>query len=337
MNPIRTPFLVALSVFSLNAMMAHTADYQLTKTIAVGGEGGWDCLSVDSTAHRLYVSHGTKVVVIDLATEKVAGEIADTPGVHDIAAAPELNRLFVSNGRSNNVSIVDAKTLQTRAQTATGQSPDVMLYEPKQQEVYVFNGKSQNASIIDAKTGAVVATIPLGGKPEFAKEDVELGRVFVNIEDTSEITAIDTTTHKVVAHWPIAPGESASGLAIDVKNHRLFATGNNKLMVILDYTSGKVVGSVPIGSGVDGCAFDPATQLAFASCGEGATTIAREEGGKFVVAQLLKTARGARTMALDPATHKIYLPTADFPAASEGERRPKPLPGTFKVLVFSPQ
>ncbi len=328
--------IVALAILAF-AATTYAADYQLSKTIPVGGDGGWDYLSVDSTAHRLYVSHATKVVVIDTATEKVIGEITNTLGVHGIAVAPELNRGFVSCGKENMVAVVDLKTLQTLSKIATGKNPDAILYEPKQQEVYTFNGKSADATVIDAKSGKVVATIPLGGKPEFAQEDAEAGRIFVNVETKSEIAAIDIATHKVVANWSIAPGDTASGLAIDLKHHRLFAGCDNKLMVMLDYTTGKVVGSAPIAEGVDANAFDPDAQLAFASCGEGTTTVAHEDGDKLTTVQTLKTAKGARTMTIDPATHKIYLAAADYPAGTEGERRPKMVAGSFKILVFGPE
>jgi DNA-binding beta-propeller fold protein YncE len=192
--------------------------------------------------------------------------------------------------------------------------------------------------VIDARTAQVRATIPLGGKPEFAVEDPDRDRIFVNIEDTSELVALDAGSHEVAARWPIAPGEEASGLAIDVKHHRLFIGCANQRMVMMDDNTGKVLGSVPIGAGVDACKFDPATQLAFASCGDGTTTIAGADGaGALTVVQTLKTARGARTMALDPTTHKIYLSVAEFPAGTEGERRPRPVEGSFKVLVFGPE
>ena len=329
----------ALAALTFTAATIHAADYSLSKTIPVGGDGGWDWLSVDPVARQLYVSHATKVVVIDLDKESVIGEITNTPGVHSIAIAPKLNRLFVSNGRSNSVSIVDAKTFQTLARVDVGQGPDAMLFEPKHEEVYAFNGHSKSASVIDAKSGKVVATIALGGKPEFAQADSGVDRVFVNLEDTSELVAIDSKSHTVTNRWPIAPGEEASGLAFDQKNHRLFLGCGNKMMVMLDSTTGKVVASVPIGDGVDANMFDPATQLAFASC-DGATTIAHADGDKFTVVQTLKTAKGARTMTIDPATHKIYLGAADYetstnaPAAGS-RQRPKMVAGSFKILVFS--
>jgi len=328
--------LITAMLLSFALVSAHgdDVDYQLLKTIPVGGEGGWDYLSVDSAGRRLYLSHTSKAVVIDLDKEVVVGEIADTPGIHGVAIAPKLGRAFTTNGRENKVSIVDLKTLKTLSKVATGENPDAIYYEPLREEVYSFNGRSKDATVIDAKTGQVVVTIPLGGKPESAQSDG--GRVFVNIEDKNEVAVIDTAEHEVVARWPIAPGEGASGMAIDVKHHRLFL-GADKLMVMLDYASGKVVGSVPIGDGVDANSFDPATQLAFASCRDGTVTIAHEDApDKLTVVQTLKTARGSRTMTLDPATHKIYLSAADYENGSEGQRRPNAVPGSFKVLVFGP-
>ena len=211
-------------LFSLAVVTASRAaePYHLLKEIPVGGDGGWDYLSVDSAAQRLYVSHGTKVVVIDLAKDTVAGEITNTPGVHGLAPAPELGRGLVTCGRENKAALVDLKTLETISKVDTGANPDGMLYEPGRQEFYTFNGRGSSATVIDAKSGKVAATIPLGGKPEFAQADSQAGLVFDNLEDKSELVAIDTKKHEVVNRWPIAPGEEASGLAFDAKNHRLF-------------------------------------------------------------------------------------------------------------------
>lgn len=324
-------------LFSLAVVAAGRAaePYHLLKEIPVGGDGGWDYLSVDSAAQRLYVSHAPKVVVIDLAKDVVVGEITNTPGVHGLAPCPDLGLGVTSNGRENKAGIVDLKTLQTLSKVATGGNPDGMLYEPGQKEVYIFNGKGESATVIDPKAGKVVATIPLGGKPEFAAADVKAGLVFNNLEDKSELVAIDTKTHTVKNRWPIAPGEEASGMAFDEKNHRLFLGCGNKLMVMVDSQSGKVVASVPIGDGVDANSFDPGTKLAFASCGDGTVTIAHEDApDKLTVVQTLKTEKGARTMTIDPATHKIYLASAKFDAPAEGQRRGKMQPGSFKILVY---
>jgi DNA-binding beta-propeller fold protein YncE len=336
MKKILLPVLFSLTI----AVCRADGPYHLIKEIPVGGDGGWDALTVDSAAQRLYVSHATRVVVIDLAKDQVAGEITNTPGVHGIAVAPKLNRGFTSNGRENKVSIIDLKTLQTLSKVDTGTNPDAIFFEPGQNEVYAFNGRGQSATVIDVKAGKVVSTIPLGGKPEFAEADPEAHRVFNNLEDKSEIAVINTRTHSVTNRWPIAPGEEASGIAIDVKHHRLFLGCGNKLMVMMDSTNGKVLATVPIGQGVDGSAFDPGTGFAFASCGDGTTTIAHEDTpDKLTVVQTLTTERGARTMALDPKTHKIYLPAAQFEpqpeqAAGSPRQRPKMVPGTFKILVY---
>jgi YVTN family beta-propeller protein len=324
------------------AGIAAGPNYKLLKTISVGAEGGWDYLSVDVNARRLYVSHTSKVVVIDIDKDEVVGEIVDTPGVHGFAIAPELGLGFSSNGRENKISIVDLKTLKTISKADTGTNPDCVLYVPGHQEVYTFNGRSKDASVLDAKTGKLIATIPLGGKPEFAVYDPATDRVYNNIEDKSTVAAIDAKTHAVAETWPLAPGEEASGMAIDLKNKRLFIVAGNKLMIVMDEMTGKVVTTVPTGDGTDACVFDPGTGLAMASAGEGMVTIAKFTApDKLDVVQTLPTTRDARTMTLDPRTHKIYLAAAEYeapaaPVAGQPTPRPKMKPGSFKVLVFGP-
>jgi YVTN family beta-propeller protein len=315
--------------------------YRFLSEIPIGGEGGWDILTIDSNAQRLYLSHATKVVVVDLSKNAVVGEIADTPGVHGFLAVPEVQRGFSSNGKENKASVVDLKTLRTISKIETGESPDALVYDSKRGEVYIFNHRGNSVTIIDAKTSNVVATVSLGGGPEFAAIDSAADRVYVNIEDKSEVVAIDTTKHEVVAHWPLAPGEEPSGIAFDAAHHRLFSTCHNKMMTMLDTQSGKVVGTTAIGTGVDGAAFDDATQLVFASCGEGVTNIVKEETPeKLRAVQTLKTERGARTMALDLKTHRIYLPSAKFepapsPSPGASPARPRIVPNTLKLLVYT--
>jgi YVTN family beta-propeller protein len=328
------------------AALLHAAaaeqSYKLVSEIPIGGEGGWDILSVDSAARRLYLSHATKVVVVDLDKNVVAGEIADTPGVHAFIAVPELKRGFSSNGKENKSSVVDLGTLKTISKLDTGENPDAMAYEPKSGQLYIFNHSGNSVTIIDAKNAKVTSTIQLGGSPEFGVADSKAGRVYCNLEDKSEVVAIDTAKHEVTARWPLAPGQEPTGIALDAAHHRLFAACHNKMMVMLDTETGKVVATVPIGSGTDGCAFDEQTQLAFASCGEGVTTIAKEETpDKLTVMQTLKTEPRARTMELDPRTHRIYLPSAQFqpapspsPGASPG--RPTVVPNSCKLLVYAP-
>src|SRR5436190_19025982 len=227
--------ILALGILSVVDFPVRGADgpYHFLKEIPVGGEGGWDYSSVDESDRRLYVSHGTKVVVIDIDKDLVAGEIADTPGVHGLAPAPELGRGVTSNGRENKASIVDLKTLQTLSKVDTGENPDGMLFEPGQQEAYLFNGRGQSATVINMKSGKVVATIPLPGKPEFAAADPKAGRVYNNIEDKSLVVAIDTKKHEVVNTWPIAPGEEPTGMAIDLAHHRLILGCGNQKMVVM--------------------------------------------------------------------------------------------------------
>jgi DNA-binding beta-propeller fold protein YncE len=315
--------------------------YHLLAEISIGGDvASWDYLSEDLEARRLYVSNGTRVVVIDMDSNTVVGEIPDLPGVHGFAVAHDLGRGFASDGRENKVAVVDLNTLEVLQRVDTGDNPDGILYVPDFQEVYAFNGRGHSATVIAAATGEVLATIPLSGKPEFAVFDPEVQRIYNNIEDQNEIAVIDPVAHEVVTTWPIAPGEAASGLAIDLANHRLFAVCENEMMVMLDSRTGEVVTTVPIGGGVDAARFDPGTGLAFSSNGEGTVTIAHEVSpSELAVVQTLETASGARTMTLDPTTHRIYLSTADFeqaPAAdSTAPRRRGPMvPGSFRVLVY---
>jgi DNA-binding beta-propeller fold protein YncE len=330
-----TPVFTGLLSLVMVAVCQAEGPYHFLKEIPVSGDGGWDYLSVDEPARRLYVSHGDRVVVIDLVHESVVGVITNTPGVHGLAPAPELKKGFVSCGRENKAAIVDLKTLETLAKVETGENPDGMLYDSGRQEVYMFNGRGQSATVIDAKSGAVVATVPLGGKPEFGAADPKDGRVYDNLEDKGEVVVIDTRTHQVVARWPILPGAEASGMAIDRARHRLFLGCGNRVMVMMNSTDGKVIATVPIGVGVDANAFDPETRLAFASCRNGTVTIAREESpDKLVVVQTLETQRGSRTMALDPKTHRIYLAAAQFEAPAQAGQRPRMVPGSFKILVY---
>ena len=326
------------ALFVLASSVANagvSSHYKTLKEIPIGGEGGWDYVSLDSTARKLYLSHATKVIVVDLEKGKISGEILDTPGVHGFAIAPELGRGFSSNGKENKVSIVDLKTLKTLSKISTGENPDAILYDPKQQEVYAFNGRSKSATIIQAKTGKIVATLPLPGKPEFAAVDPEARRVYVNIEDKSRVVAIDTVKHVIASNWSVAPGDTPSALSIDLKNHRLFIGCENLKMVMMDSTTGRVITSVPIEKGVDANAFDSASMMVFSSNGSGTVTVAHEQSpDSLQVIQTLKTEKGARTLALDPLTKNIYLPSAQFDPQSSGEHRPKIISGTQKLLVY---
>ena len=330
---------IAILLFLCPFVSAADPGLHVIKTFKLGGEGGWDYLEIDSASRHLFLSHGTHVQVIDADSGKAVGDIPDTPGVHGIALAPELGRGFTSNGREGTVSIFDLKTLKLISKVKdVGENPDAILYDPATKRVFTFNGRSHDSTAIDAANGKVVGKIPLDGKPEFAVS-TGAGEIFVNIEDKSELTALDPQTLKVKSTWPLAPCESPSGLAIDVKNRRLFSGCDNKMMAVVNADNGKVIATPPIGDGVDADRFDPDSGFAYASCGEGVLTVVHEDSPeKFSVVQNVKTAAGARTMAMDTKTHNLFLVTAKFgprpaPTADNPHARPPILPGSFEVLV----
>ncbi len=318
--------------------MAADAGYHLIKTYKLGGDGGWDYLTLDPSSNRLYISRSTHVMVINPDSGEPVGDIPDTPGVHGIALAPEFGRGFVSNGRDGTVSVFDLATLKVLSKIKVGENPDAILYDPASKRVFTFNGRSHDATAIDAAKGTVAGTIKLDGKPEFSVSD-EKGEIFVNIEDKSELLALDPAKLEVKSRWSLAPCEEPTGLAIDRKHRRLFSGCGNKLMAIVDADSGKVISTLPIGEGVDATAFDSETGLAFASCGEGVLTVVHEDSpDKFSVAENVPTERGARTMTLDAAKHQVFLVTAKFgppPAPTTEQPHPRPaiLPDSFVVLV----
>ena len=321
------------------AVAAAGPGYHIIATYKLGGDGGWDYLTVDAAARRLYISRATHVMVVDTDSGKIVGDIADTPGVHGIALAPELGRGFVSNGREGTVSIFDPKTLATNSKVKVGDNPDAILYDSATKRVFAFNGRSLDATALDAAKGTVLGTIKLGGKPEFAASDGK-GEIFVNIEDKSELLAIDPNKLEVKTRWPLAPCTEPSGLALDRKHRRLFVGCDNKMMAVVNADNGKVITTLPIGEGVDATWFDDETNLAFASCGEGVLTVVREESpDKFSVAQNVPTQQGARTMALDSKTHNVWVVTAKFgppPAAAPDNPHPRRsiVPDSFVALVI---
>ena len=325
---MRKLFALALVLVVPTLLVAASTGYHILNEIKIGGEGGWDYLTVDSAARRLYVSHNTHVVVIDLDKNTVVGDIPDTPGVHGIAIADDLNKGFISNGRGNNVTIFDLKTLKATGTVATEMNPDAIRYDAVSKRVFAFNGRSKSATAIDAKTGMAVGNIPLPGKPEFSQADGK-GKVYVNIEDTNEIVEIDAATAKVTKKYALTGCEGPSGLAMDTKARRLFSVCGNRVMAVSDPDKGIVVATPAIGAGSDGVIFDPGTGYAISSNGDGTLTIVQQTGGKYDVVENIATERGARTIALDEKTHKVYTPTATGAAA--GGRGY--LPDSFKVLV----
>jgi YVTN family beta-propeller protein len=328
---------MALVFFLISATAQAASGYHVINKLLLGGEGGWDYLTVDSSAHRLYISRSTHVMIVDTVTGNVVGDIPDTPGVHGIALAPELGRGFISNGKANTASIFDIKTLKVIAQVKTGENPDAILYDPFSQRVFTFNGKSKDATVFEAKSGTVLGTIALRGKPEFAATD-DQGRIFVNIEDTSEVVELDSKKLTVTKRLSLSPCAEPTGMALDREHHRFYSGCRNKVMAVLDADAGKVIAAVPIGEGVDAVAYDAGTGLAFSSNGEGTLTIVRERSPGTFDAETIPTQRGARTLALDTKTGKLYLPAAEFapvPASPPGAPKPRPamIKDSFAVLV----
>lgn len=334
-----TSMLAVTLAASLFASFQTTPPYKVVQKFAIGGEGGWDCIEVDSRSHRLFISRGTHVMVLDVETGKLVGDIPNTNGVHDIALLPKLNKGYISDGRDNAVTVFDLKTLAEIKKVPVGNRPDIMTYDRASNLIFTFNGGSNDATAVDPKTDTVVGTVKLDGKPEFAQVDGH-GTMYVNLEDKNEIEKVDTKGLKVIGSWPLAPGEGPTGLAIDAKHGLLFSACDNGMMAISDVKTGKIVATPAIGNGPDGAAFDPKPGYAFSPNGrDGTLTILGKNGGAFSPIATVATQRGARTMALDSKTHKIYLIAADYeapPAGSPPDTRPKMVPNSAVILVVAP-
>lgn len=298
---------------------SQNTGYSIIKKIAIPGSGSWDYLTVDAAARRLYVSHGTQVEVVDIDSLSVVGTIPKTPGVHGIAIAPEFGRGFISNGQSSTVTIFGLKTLKPIAEVPTGQKPDAIIYDPATHRVFAFNGGANSATAIDAESGKVAGTVDLGGGPEFAAADSK-GYVFNNLEDESQLLKINSRELKVEQRWPTAPCSSPSSMAMDQPNRRLFLGCRSKVMAVVDADSGKVITTLPIGDHVDATAFDSETKLIFNSNGEGTISVIHQDSpDRYSAVETVKTLPRAKTMALDPKTHRLFLSTAEN--------------GQFEVLV----
>ena len=345
MNPLPALsafLLVVAGCASTTEGVPARASYGIVARYAIGGAGGWDYLSVDEKRHRLYVSRGDHVQIVDVLSGKVVGDLPGTPGVHGIAIAGDLGLGFTSNGRADSVTVFDLDTLAViDTVKVTGSNPDAILYEPFSKRVLTFNGRSANVTAIDAKTRKVVGTLAVSGKPEFAVSDGR-GRVFVNIEDRNSVAVIDMATFTVAKEWPLGSCDSPTGLAIDRARDRLFSVCGNARMIALDARAGSVLQELAIGAGVDGAEFDSGPGLAFSSNGDGTVTVVKgDDAGRYSVVETVATQARARTLALDSATHRIYLPTASFgPAPAPTDAQPKPrapmIPDTFVILVLAP-
>ena len=330
-----TTLFVAIILFAAQFLNAQSSagGYKVIKTISVEGNGGWDYLTVDQPTQRLFISHGTCVDVLDLKTEKVIGQIPNTPGVHGIAVVPALNKGFITAGRIDSVVVFDLKTLNVTDKVNTGKNPDAILYDAYSNRIFTFNGRSNSVTAIDAKTNKVVGTLPVSGKPEAAVSNGK-GKIYCNIEDKSTVVKFDAKTLKLDAEWPLEPGKEPSGLALDIKNNRLFsACSESKQIVVMDAASGKVIATLPMGEGCDGIIFIPADHNAVSSNGEGTLTVAHQDGpDSYKVIQTVPTRERARSITYDETTKCIYLPSAE--ATMENGKR-KVTPGSFKIVVVS--
>ena len=323
---------------STTTAQAQPSGFHLIKKSVVGGEGGWDYLMVDSENRRLYLSHSTQVDVLNVDSHERIGVITNLQGVHGIVVVPKSGRGITTNGRSNTATIFDLKTLLPVMEVPTGKNPDAALYDNFSDRVFIFNHSGGSATALDIVSGKVLGTVDLGGTGVEAGVSDEKGTIFVNLEDNHEVVSFDAKSLVVKAHWKLTPGEEPTGLAIDRKNHRLFAACHNERMIVLNSDDGKIVAQVPIGKRVDGAVFDPACRCAISSNGEGTITVVQEiSPDEFKVAETVKTEPGARTITLDPKTHHIFLSTAQYgpaPAATTENPNPRPsiVPGTFMVL-----
>jgi YVTN family beta-propeller protein len=342
-NYIRNSFavIIVLAVAALSFTTSINAQsksgYHIDKRILVGGGGSWDYLTFDQASNRLFVSHYSKVEVIDANTDEVIDDIPKMSGVHGIAIANEFGLGFISNGLANSVSVFDLKTLKITSEIPVGKNPDAILYDGFSHRVFVYNGETNDVSVIDAKEAKLISSVPLMGKPEFSATDLK-GHIFVNLEDKNEVVCFDALSLNILGRWKLAGGSEPTGLAIDIEHNRLFSVCHNKLIFILDSETGAVIAKLPIGAKVDGCAFDPGTGLAFTSNAEGSITVVKEESpSKFSVLETIKTQVGAKTITLNPATHALYLPTAEFgDAPSPTKEVPSPkapiLPNSFIII-----
>ena len=318
------------SFLFLNAQTTST--FKIVNKIHLDGDEKWDYLFSDDLNNRLYVSHGSMVQVVDESKGTLVGKITGMNGVHGIAIAPELYKGYISSGKDSSVVVFDTKTLQVITKiTVTGKGPDAIMFDPFSKKVFVFNGKTNNATVIDAASNKILTTIPLEGKPEFSVSDGK-GKIYVNLEDKSSISLINPITCKLEQTWPLAPGEEPTGLALDNVTHRLFSVCSNKLMVITDALSGKVISTLPIGEKSDGTAFDQGLKCIYSSNGDKTLTVVKEgSDGNFSVSENVPTQEGARTITVNKMTHHVYLSAADFEPAAAGQK-PKIIPGTFVIL-----
>jgi YVTN family beta-propeller protein len=317
---MRTKYKLTLALLGLATIAAGPSGYKVSGKIALPGTGGWDYVTVDAAARRVYVTHTTQVEVLDADSQQAVGKIPDTPGAHGVALAPEFGRGFITAGKADSVIVFDLKTLKPIAQVKTGKKPDAIIYDPATKRVFAMNGDSDSTTVINAADNSVAGTIALGGGPEFTAVDGK-GNLWVNIEEKNEVVHIDTQAMQVKHHWPVAPCEAPSSMALDAPNRRLFLGCRNHFMAVVDADSGKVVATYPIGDHVDASAFDPETRMVFHSTGDGNVFVFKQDSAdKYTFVEKIATNQGSKTMGLDPKTHRLWVPANQA--------------GSFTVLVL---
>jgi DNA-binding beta-propeller fold protein YncE len=332
--------LLALLLAPATFAAAPSPGYHVLHSYTLGGDGFWDYLALDTAGHRLFIARQDRVLVVDPGSGRLLAEIHGLERAHGVAFDDRTGHGFATSGSDASVTIFDLKSLAVLGKTPVDADDDAIVFDPATGRVFTFNGDAETASVLDGETGKKLGTIPLGAKPEYGVSAGD-GKLYVNLESTSALAEIDAAGMRVTRSWPLAPCENPTGLAIDTVHHRLFSGCRNQLMAISETTSGKLIATVPIGSGVDATRYDPATGLAFASCGDGTMTVIHEDDpDHFQVVASVSTMRGARTMELDPESHEIFTVSAQFgpmpaePAAGEHRRRPPMIPGTFTLLVL---
>ena len=329
-------FSAALSGFALAAPTTATPTYHLGATWKLAGDSFWDYLTVDPAMHRLYIPRDTRIQVLDTRTGALVGQVTGLARAHGVALVPSLGRGFVTSGGQNSVVCFDLRTLKPiGTPIRVGNGPDAIAFEPSTGRVFALNGEGNSASVINATSRKVIKTIALGSNPESAAVDGQ-GQVFVNIEGTSKLAQLDAKTLRVVHVWPLAPGEGPTGLAYSPQAARLFSACANQQVIVLSARTGAVQARLPIGAGVDAAAFDPKLGLAFTSNGQSGTIsiVGQNAKGQPIVVATLPTHKGARTMALDPQTHSLFVVAADYQPKKPGQRYPEIVPGTAVVLRY---
>jgi DNA-binding beta-propeller fold protein YncE len=329
-----------IAILAVSVPLPQAPGYHVVATAALGGEGSWDYLAWDTHGHRIFIARQNRLMVVDPASGHLIGEVHGINGAHGVAFDDAARHGFATSGNDSSVVMFDLKSFQVLGQTHADEDADAILFDPVSRRIFTLNGDAHSSSVIDPVTGKLIGSVPLPGKPEFGVSAGD-GHIYANISDQGQVVDIDARSMKVVRAWSVAPCASSTGLSIDVAHHRLFTVCRNKYLAVSDYAAGRLVATAPIGSGVDASAFDPATQLVFASNGDGTMTVIHEETPeRYAVVETVPTGAGAKTMTLDPVTHRVYLGTATYGTVDTtggARRRPPMVAGSFKLLTLAPK